>query len=122
MKISPLDLALRPLEPDPALDPAADPALEQAQDLDADGVSDETEGWLGTSTNTDETGVDGRTDAGYLARSDAVEREQRSDHALQTFSDSGDEHTDVQLRVLARGERTLAGSPLGVRLSQMSQG
>lgn len=121
MKISFIDQALAVREAEEGLAQQHEQDLAH-QDLDADGVSDETEGWLGTSTNTDETGPNGRTDAGYLARTDAVDRERREDRTLQAYAAGAPDDTSVELRVLERGARKLEGSPLGVRLGQMSAG
>jgi hypothetical protein len=89
-----------------------------AADMDADGVSDETEGWLGTSNFTDESGVDGRTDAGATA---SVERVERQREPWRAFSN--EEAPSAQLSSamdpLDERPRELSKTPLGVRLAQL---
>jgi hypothetical protein len=98
----------------------ADLAAQQGQqDLDADGVSDETEAWLGTSNLTDETGPEGLTDAGYTASVDRVQKALEGDQLFQKFSDEEDEKTDAT-SVLERGPRTFEGSPIAIRCFDLS--
>lgn len=96
---------------------AADVKL--AEDRDADGVDDETEAWLGTSALTDETGPDGRTDAGYTASVDRVQRALEADQTFPRFSDEEEDKTST-LSVLERGPRTFEGSAIAIRCAELT--
>lgn len=85
-------------------------------DSDGDGVSDETEAWLGTSSFTDESGVDGRTDAGAVASTVRLhEAEERGTSRPLDLSAPLHEQVPQRASGVLNAEASFQGSSVAMR-------